>query len=227
MNVAMEWYNVTMTELTGLWAGFLGFIPQLFGALVVFGIGLLIAAGVGKLVAVVLEKLRLNQAFEKGAWKNALERAEIKMDASAFLGGIVKWILVIVFLMAAVEILGMNEFAGLLHRVLAYLPNVVVAALIFVVAALISDMVEKLLRTAVEGAQMKSGHMVGVIVRWSIWIFAVLMILNQLWIGGEVPVIVTQGIVAFFAIAGGLAFGLGGKDTAAEIVQDFKKKIQA
>lgn len=226
MNVTMEWYEVTMAELTNLWVGFLGFIPQLFGALIVFSIGLLIAAGIGKLISMVLEKLRFNQIFEKGHWKSALEKADINVDASGFIGGIIKWILAIVFLMAAVEILGMDKFAELLQSVLAYLPNVVVAALIFVVAVLISDIVEKVLRAAVEGAQMNSGHMVGVIVRWSIWIFAVLMILNQLWIGGEVPVIVTQGIVAFFAIAGGLAFGLGGKEVAQEMLQDVRQKMK-
>lgn len=230
MNVTIGWYESTLEELTSLWVGFIGFIPQLLGAFIVFSIGLLIAAGIGKLVAVILEKLRVNQIFEREAWKQAMEKAEINVDASGFIGGIIKWVLVIFFLMLSVEILGWEKFAEILEGVLAYLPNVVVAALIFVVAALISDLVGKVVRTTVEGAKMGSGHMAELIVRWSVWVFAIVLILAQLEIGKDVPAdtmkVIVQGIVAFFAIAGGLAFGLGGKEVAQEMLHDVRQKMK-
>lgn len=226
----VDWYVITVGALLDLWQGFLNFIPKLIGALVVFLIGWAIAAGIGRLVAEILRRLKFNQLFERGVWKDALERAEIRVDASGFLGGLVKWILAIVFLLAAVEILGFVAFAGFVTTVLNYLPNVIVAALIFVVAVIISDFAEKIVRATVESTKVGYGHFAGSIVRWSIWVFAVLAILRQLLI---VPQMVTAlfnalvfGVVALFVLAAGLAFGLGGKDAAGEIVSGLLRKMK-
>lgn len=221
-----DWYTVTFQALVDLWKGFIVFLPKLIGALIVFLIGWFVAIGVGKLVVGILKRLKFNQIFEKGTWKEALERAELKIDAAGFIGAVCKWILVIVFLMAAVGILGLKDFADVLKSVLGYLPNVVVAALIFVVAMIIADIVEKVVRAAVEGTKMGYGHIAGVIVRWSIWIFAILAVLMQLKIATELILTLFTGFVALAAIAGGIAFGLGGKETAAEILEGLKKKLK-
>ena len=223
----LDWYQVTIDSLQNLWQAFLGFIPALIGAILIFVIGWFISIGVGKLITEILKKLRFNQIFEKEGWKSALSKAEIKVDASGFLGAIVKWVLVIVFLLAAVEVLGFVEFAGFLTNVLAYLPNVIVAALIFVVTVILVDIVEKLVRVAAESIKVGYGHMISTIVKWSIWIFAILAILDQLrfaaadWII-EFVQIAFVGIAATFAIA----FGLGGKEAAAEWIREFKGKLK-
>jgi len=224
--MVVDWYLVTIQALQGLWQGFLHLLPKIIGAIIVFLIGWFIAVGIGKLVTEILKRLKFNRIFEKGVWKEALEKAEFKVDASGFIGAICKWVLVIVFLLAAVEILGLVQFADFLTKVLSYLPNVVVAALIFVVAVIIADIVEKLVRAAVEGAKVGYGHIVGVIVRWSIWIFAILAILIQLKIAPTLIQVLFSGFVALVAIAGGIAFGLGGKEVAAELLQDLKKKLK-
>lgn len=225
--MVLDWIDVTIQALQNLWQGFLSFIPVLFGAVIVFIIGWFFSVGVGKLVAEVLKKLKLNQIFEKGAWKNALEKAEIKVDASAFVGAMVKWILIVVFLLAAVEILGLVQFAIFLKGVLGYLPNVIVAVLIFVVTVIVVDIVEKIVRATVEGIKVGSGQIVSAVVKWSIWVFAILAILTQLrfeaadWIF-ELIKMVFMGIVLIAVVA----FGLGGKDMAAEILQDLRKKLK-
>lgn len=226
----LDWYTITVGALLDLWQGFLSFMPQLIGALVIFLIGWVIAVGIGKLVGEVLRRLKFNQLFEKGAWKEALEKAEIKVDASGFLGAIVKWVLAIVFLLIAVEILGLVAFAAFLTTVLNYLPNVIVAALIFVVAVIIADITEKIVRAAVESAKVGYGHLAGIIVRWAVWVFAVLAILRQLLIVPEMVDVLfgalIYGVVALLVIAGGIAFGLGGKDVAAGFLQDLTKRIK-
>ncbi|MDO8655419.1 MAG: hypothetical protein Q7R48_03335 [bacterium] len=224
--IALDWYRVTLIALQNLWQGVVGFVPALVGALVVFGVGWAFSVGVGKLVADVLKRLRLNQLLDRGAWKKAMDRADLRVDTAEFIGAIIKWVLVIVFLSAAVEILGLGQFAVLLQKILGYLPNVVVASLIFVVAVIISDIVEKVLRAVVEGAQMGHSGMVGVIVRWSIWVVAINAILLQLGVASFLLQTLTTGIVAFLVIAGGLAFGLGGKDVAGEMLQDLKSKLR-
>ena len=221
-----NWYSVTMDSLMRLWQGFLNFMPALIGAVVVFFIGWLVSAAVGKLTASILKKARFNQVFEKGVWKDALAKAEFKVDAAEFVGAVVKWVLVIVFLMAAVEILGLVAFAGFLNSVLAYLPNVLVAVFIFVVAVIIADIMEKVVRATVESISVGYGHLAGAIVRWSIWIFAILAILVQLKITPSLIQTFVTGFVALIALAGGIAFGLGGKDVAGEIVRDLYKKLK-
>lgn len=224
--MVLDWYTITMQALGDLWVGFLNLLPNLIGALIVFLIGWFISIGVGRLITEILKRLRFNQIFEREAWKGALEKAEFKIDASGFVGAIVKWVLVIVFLLAAVEILGLVQFADFLKSVLAYLPNVIVAALIFVVAVIIADILEKIVRASVESVRLGYGQIVGVIVRWSIWIFAILAILIQLRIAPELIQILFTGLVALLAIAGGLAFGLGGRDLASDILHDLKKKLK-
>ena len=139
---------------------------------------------------------------------------------------IIKWILVIVFLLAAVEILGLAQFAGFLGGVLGYLPNVIVAALIFVVTVIVVDIVEKVVRAAVESIKVGYGQMVSVVVKWSIWFFAILAILYQLGVARPFMETLFTGLVAMLVISLGLAFGLGGKDVATEILQDLRRKLR-
>ena len=225
--LVQTWAEATTLALLKLWDGFLAFIPNLIGAILVFLIGWFVALGIGKLVAEILTRIKLNQFFERAGWKTALEKAELKVNPSEFIGAIVKWILVIVFLLVAVEILGLVEFAGFLKSILAYLPNVVIAVLILVVTVIVVDIVEKIIRAAVEGIRVGYGHLASVIVKWAIWIFAILAILQQLkfeaadWVF-ELIKIVFVGIVAM----GTIAFGLGGKEVAAEILQDLRKKLK-
>ncbi len=204
----------------------MGFVPSLIGAIIVFVIGWFISIGVGKLITEILRKIKFNQIFEKGSWDEALAKADIKVDASGFIGAIIKWVLAIVFLLAAVEILGFMQFAIFLNGVLAYLPNVIVAALIFVVTVIVVDIVEKIVRVAVESIKIGYGQMVSAVIKWSIWIFAIMAILYQLGIARPFMETLFQGLVAMLVISLGIAFGLGGKDVAAELLQDLKKKLK-
>ncbi len=220
------WAQITTYALQNLWQGFLSFIPTLIGAILVFIVGWFVAIAIGKLVAEILKRIKFNRLFEKGTWKAALEKAELKITASEFIGAIFKWVLVIVFLQVAVGILGWTQFAVLLGKVIGYLPNVIVAALIFVVVVVVADILEKVVVAAAEGAKFAYTHLAGAIVKWAIWIFAILAILRQLIIVPELVETLfnalVYGIVAMLVIS----FGLGGKDVAAEILQDLKKKLQ-
>lgn len=226
----INWVEITGYALIDLWQGFLNFIPSLIGAIIVLIFGWIIAIWVGKIVASILRKLKIDKAFGKGSWKQALEKADLKVDVSEFIGAILKWILIIVFLYAAVEILEWEAFGLILLEILAYLPNVIVAALIFVVTIIIVDIIEKIIKVGAEGVKEGYGQTVSMIARWAIWIFAILIILQQLLIVPELVEIVfgaiVYGVMAFLVISIGIAFGLGGKDVAAEILQDLKNKLK-
>jgi hypothetical protein len=224
--MVQDWADITVEGLQNLWAGFLSFIPVLLGAIIVFVIGWFFAVLIGKIVTEILKKLKFNQIFEKGNWKAAMEKAEIKVDASGFIGAIVKWVLIIVVLQIAVGILGWTDFAVLLGKVIDYLPNVIVAALIFVVAVVVADILQKVVVAAAEGANFTYTRFAGAIVRWAIWVFAILAILRQLVIApGLVEILfsaIVYGVVAVFVIA----FGLGGKDMATEMLRELKGKLK-
>ena len=118
----VNWGAITIEALQNLWQVFLFYLPKIVGAIIIFAIGWFISVGVGRLIAGILRKLKFNKLFERGVWRGALEKAEIKVDASGFIGAIFKWILVIVFLLAAVEILGFVQFAGVLKSILFKTP---------------------------------------------------------------------------------------------------------
>lgn len=222
----LDWYEVTYLALQSLWQKFLMLTPKIIGALIVFLIGWFISVFVGKLIAEILKRIKFNKLFEKGNWRQAMEKADIKIDAAEFIGAIVKWVLAIVFLAAAAGILGLYQFAGLLTAVLDYLPNVIVAVLIFVVAVIISDIVEKIVKTAMESGKVGYANLAGGIVKWSIWIFTIFAILIQLRVATYVLQTLYTGIIALIVIAGGIALGLGGKDFAAGLFESLKKRLK-
>lgn len=222
----VNWYSVTLEALEDLLQGFLAYIPSIIGAIVVFVIGWFIAVGIAKLVTEILRRAKFNQLFERTGWREALEKAELKVDPSGFIGAIFKWIFVIVFLLAAVEILGFVQFAAFLESVVNWLPNLVVAVAIFIVAVIIADILEKIARATVEKMKVGYAHLAGAIVKWAIWIFAILAILIQLGIAKELIMTLFTGCVAFLVISGGIAFGLGGKEVATEILGDLRRKLK-
>lgn len=222
----IDWFAITVSVLQNLWTSVLGFLPSLIGAIVVLIVGWFISDVIGKVVTMILKKVRFNQLFERGKWDEAMAKAGIKVDAAGFIGEIIQWVLVIVFLLVAVEILGFVQFADFLTKVMLWLPNVIVAVAIFIVAVIIADYLAKLIRAWVEGMKVGYGHFVESIVRWAIWIFAILAILIQLGVAKELVVTLFTGAVAFGVIAGGLAFGLGGKEIAGELLRDLQRKLK-
>jgi len=206
------------------------FIANLVLAIVVFIIGYLISIGIGRLIAEILKSVKFNKLFEKEGWRKALQRANVEVNPSEFVGAIFKWIFVIVSLLLAVDILKLSAFAGFLTQVLDYLPNVIVAVLVFVVAIIITDIVEKLVRATVERLKVGYGYIASSIVKWAIWIFTFFLILNQLLPSNALVTIlyssIVYGIVFALALGAGLAIGLGGKETAGRIISNMSRKIE-
>lgn len=206
-----------------------GFVAKLVLAIVVFVIGYLIAVGIGKIVAEILKSVRFNKLFDKEGWHHALQRANVDVNPSEFIGAICKWVFVIVSLLVAVDILKLSQFGGVLTQVLNYLPNVVVAALIFVVAVIISDIIEKVIRVGVERMHIGHGYLAASIVRWAIWIFTLFLILEQLLPNSlliqTLYMAIVWGIVGSLGLGVAIAIGLGGKDAAAEVINDMKEKV--
>jgi hypothetical protein len=226
----MTYTDWSLTVIQPFIQQFIAFIANLILAMVVFIIGYLISVGIGRVITEILKSVKFNRLFEKEGWKKALQRANIDVNPSEFIGAIFKWVFVIVSLVIAVDILKLTTFAGFLASVLNYVPNVIVAVLIFVVAIIISDIVEKIVRLAVERMKVGYGYVASSIVKWAIWVFTIFLILDQLLPSSllikTLYTSIVYGIVGALALGIGLAIGLGGKDTAAKIIADMHKKIE-
>lgn len=225
----MQYVDWSLAVVQPFLQGLVSMVSNLVIAIIVFVIGYLISVGIGKLITEILKSIKFNKLFEKEGWKTALLRARIDVDPSGFIGAIFKWVFVMVSLLIAVDILGLTQFAGFLTSVLDYLPAVIGASLIFVAAVVISDVVEKLVRVAVERMKVGYGYVAASIIKWAIWIFTIFLILDQLLPANDLVKTLYSsliyGIVGALALGLGLAIGLGGKDVAAEVLGDMKRKI--
>lgn len=223
-----EWGTILSRSLEEFGLGFLNFLSKFIPALIVFLVGWLIAAVVGKIVGEILKKLKLDKFFEAKGWQEALEKAEIKTSISEFIGSLCKWILIILVLAISVELLarpsGFSEF--LYGSVIPWLGNLLVAVAIFVVVVIIANFAEKATRASLEKAKVGFAALGSSIVKWAIWIFGIFAILTQLGIGRDLLLILFRGLVALIAIAGGLAFGLGGKEVAGELLHSLKERLK-
>lgn len=194
-------------------------------AILVVLVGWLVSGGIGQLVRALLNKLKLNQALKRMGWEEAFAKAEIKLDASKFFGEIVKWCFIIIFLMIAFEVVGLPQFSEFLSKVVGYLPNIIIAGLIFIVAVYVADFSYRIVLVSAEKAKLSYSKFLGAGMRWGIWTVAILAILLQLGITPDIIKALIYGLIGMIALAGGLAFGLGGKDLAAEILKEFKDKL--
>lgn len=221
-----DWLTVVQPFLQQLVA----FIANLVLAIVVFVIGYLISVGIGKLITEILKSVKFNKLFEKEGWKRALQRANFEVNPSEFIGAIFKWVFVVVSLLITVDILGLSAFAGFLDRVLAYVPNVIVSVLVFVVALIISDIVEKVIRATVERLKVGYGFLAASIVKWAIWVFTFFLILDQLLPSSllvkTLYTSIVYGIIGALALGVGLAIGLGGKETAGKMISGLINKFE-
>jgi len=145
---------------------------------------------------------------------------------STIVAEIARWFVIIAFLIPAADLWGLGRFASVLDGLLAYLPNVFVAVLLLLVGFAVSRLVYDLVLASIKGISKESARTVALVARYAVLIFVFLVVLNQLGIASDLIRILFSGIVAMVAIAGGLSFGLGGKDAARDVIEKFRKRTK-
>lgn len=217
--------DIVRNSLLTLWTGVAGFVPRLIAAIVVFLVGWLIAHALGKLAYHVVRVLHLDNALTKVGFRRAWERSGFRLDTPKLFYELVKWFFIIVFLMAATNILGLGEVTDFLRNVLYYLPNVIVAAVILLIGILVAKFLEGIVRASVKAAGLVSANFLGMLTKWAVFVFAMLIALAQLKVADDIIKIVITGLIAAGALAMGLSFGLGGVKHAEEMIGQMKKRI--
>ncbi len=220
------WSDVVVGSFAMLWAGFLDFVPKLIGALIVLIIGLIVAAGLDALVEKVFETVRLDAFLEKIGLRPVFERAGLKLRGAYFLGRLVYWFVVLGFLLAISDTLGLYALSGFLTSVVDYIPNVIAAVLILLASLVLGHFLRRVVTASVLSAKLHAAHFLGTLVWWVVVVFGFLAALAQLNIAAQIVQTIVTGFIAMLALAGGLAFGLGGRDYAHHLLEKLKDRTE-
>jgi len=225
MNGVQTWGEAITISLIGLGEKLIDFLPSFLGALLVFFAGWIIAITMGKLAEKLMKSARVDKAMEKIGLNFNLMGTKEKHGLSEVFGGLVKWFLVLVFLMAATDILNLTQVTEFLNKIILYIPNVVVAVVILSIVVIVGNFVYGLVKGSTRAAGIMSATLLATISKWSIVIFGVFAALMQLGIASSLVSTIFIGIVSMLSLAGGLAFGLGGKDEARIILEKLRKEM--
>lgn len=218
--------DVVQSSFTDLWFTVVQYLPAIIAAMIVFVIGWIVGMVLYRIVVEVVKVLRLDDVMKASGLTEAAREAGFKLDIGRFLGTLVMWFMVIVFLVASLDILGLNRVTIFLQQVvLLYLPQVIVAVLILILAAVVAEVVKNLVSGSARAAGAHSANLAGAVAKWAIWMFAVLAALNQLGIATEFVQTLFTGFVVALSLAFGLSFGLGGKDAAARVIEHVRSEI--
>ena len=202
------------------------FLPNLVAAIVIFIVGVIVAVILRNALVRALEALGVERALSGTAVAVAVKKADSSLTVSRLIGEVLKWFVILVFLVPAIETLGLKQVSVIINGMVLYLPNVVYAAVIVTVGAVFAKFAQQLVLAAARGIGASLAEVAAVVARWAILIFAGLAALSQLGIAQDLIRTLFQGLVAMIALAGGLAFGLGGQGVAKEWMEKFKKELE-
>jgi hypothetical protein len=224
MLAVIEWNNLIIEPVTQMLTRILAYLPVLLGALVILIVGWLIAKAIKRIVDWLLKLIRFDTLADKAGISAILRKGDLEISAREVVSNIVYWLIMIMVLVMTVDALGLPKTSDVLASLFAYVPNVIAALLVLIVAMFLASFVSGIVRTAAGNANLPKPEIFAGISRWAIIIFAVTISLEQL---GIAPLLVTATfniILGGVCLALALAFGLGGKDAAAKYLEELRKR---
>jgi hypothetical protein len=220
------WGAAFLTSVTGAMAVFLSAIPRLLAFAAILIVGWLVASVIARGIAALLRTVSFNDLSARSGFTGFLQKMGVRTDPSGALALTAKWFVRLIVLIVAFDALGLPAVSQVLQQLLLWLPNVVVAVVILVVAGLVANALASLVRGATAQAGFTSPGLLAAITRVAVWGFGIVVAVNQLGIATTLVNALFMGLVGALALALGLAFGLGGRETAAQIVRDWYGAIR-
>lgn len=220
------WSQVLSSSFQGLWTGIVMFIPNLIVALVIVLIGWAIGALIAKAISKFMDVIKFDEALKKTGFENLVKKAGLNLNSGKFIGALVKYFIIVIFLIAAFDVLGLNQVTAFLQQiVLGYLPQLIIAVLILLVGGVVGDAMSKVVVASSKTAGLSSANFLGAVTRWAIWVFAILVGLSQMGIAGTFIQTLFTGFVVAVSLALGLSFGLGGQEVAKKTLEKIQEEI--
>ncbi|MFZ2500518.1 MAG: hypothetical protein WAW90_00845 [Minisyncoccia bacterium] len=221
------WADVLSQSFQNLFSGVMAFVPNLIVAIIIFIVGWLVGAGLGRAVTQIVNALRIDHVLKSTGLERALSRAGFELSVGRFVGFLVEWFFIIVFLVASLDVLQLTTVNLFIKDVvLGYLPQVIVAVLILLVAAVVADAVRSVVEGSAKVAALHSAGFLGKVAQYAIWIFALLAALAQLNVATAFVQMLFTGVVIAVSLAIGLAFGLGGQKAAERYIDRLQAEIR-
>ena len=221
------WGEALTASLATALSLFLGAIPRVIGFLVIIVIGWLISGLLAAGVAALLRAVRFNVLAQNAGIQGFINNMGLRTDASGLLANIVKWFVRLIVLVVAFDALGLPAVSEVLQQFLLWIPNLVVAVVVLVIAGLAANALANLIRGATAQAGFDNPDLLATIARVAVWAFGIVVAVNQIGVAQELVNTLFMGFVGALALAAGLAFGLGGRDTAGQIVQNWYNRGRA
>ncbi len=219
--------TVLQQSFNDMLAAVVSFIPNFLFAVIVFIVGWVIAWFVGNLVAQAIRAIKVDHALKTAGVDDVVARAGYRLDSGAFLGALVKWFIILIFLNVSLQLLNLSQVTYFLQAVVvSFLPNVIIAVLILLVTAVIAEVAKGVVAGSARAAGITAAGFAGAAARWSIWIFGILAALSQLQIAQGILQTLFTGVVVALSLAFGLSFGLGGQDAAASFISKIRAEIK-
>jgi hypothetical protein len=215
-----------LTSFAAAMAMFLGAIPKVIGFLVILIIGWIVASALAGAVGALLRAVRFNELAQRSGIADFVSKMGAQTDASGVIATIAKWFVRLIVLVVAFDALGLPAVSQVLQQLLLWLPNLVVALVVLVIAGLAAQALGNLVRGATAQAGLGNPDLMATIARVAVMGFAVVVAVNQIGIARELVNTLFMGVVGALALAIGLAFGLGGRDTAGQMVSNWYSKGQ-
>ncbi|MBI5753534.1 hypothetical protein HZA40_00115 [Candidatus Peregrinibacteria bacterium] len=218
------WKQAVTVSLQNLLLKVTDFFPNFLAAVLVLIIGIIVAASLGKLIKKLVELTHIDKLVDHLGLNNTF-KAFGKISVGGIIGWIVKWFLIVVVLMAVADILQMAQINSFLEQVAGFLPNVLIAVVVMMIGFIGGNFVYEIVFRSVKATKLHSPRFLANIAKWAIIIFALMASLIQLNIAAALVQTLFTGFIAMMAIAGGIAFGLGGKEKASEWLNHMEKRL--
>jgi len=224
METGSNWDNLIVGPVREMLTKILAYLPVLLGALIILIVGWIIAKAIRRLIDVVLKAIRFDALADKAGITAILKKGDLKITAREVVSGLVYWLVIIMVLVMVVNALGLPKASDVLTTLFAYVPNVIAALFVMIVALFLASFLSGIVRTAAGNANLPKPEIFAGVSRWAIIIFAATIALEEL---GIAPLLVTTTfniILGGVCLALALAFGIGGKDAAARYLEELRKR---
>jgi hypothetical protein len=229
MNQESEFVLALKDSFYSVFENIVMYVPNIIVAVFLFVIGWFLASWIGKLVAALVSSLKVDDALGATGLRDLATRAGFGLNIGKALGLFVKWTLIIIVATVAFDMIGLSQINESLVQILGYVPNIIVAAVVLMITALVAEFVEKVSTGSAKAAGVRKAGIFGIVARYFVWIVGITTALSQLQVADVVVALfqsVLTGVVAAVAIALGIAFGLGGKEAAARYIARVEKDVE-
>lgn len=226
MNAVTNWSGALMASVAGALAMFMSALPRILGFAVILIAGWFIASAIASVVAVLLRKVKFNDLAQRSGFSDFVAKTGAETDSAGMIAMVTKWFIRLIVMIVAFDALGLPAVSEVLSSLLLWMPNLVVALVALVIGGLAANALSNVVRAAAAKGGLQRPDILGKVASVAVWAFAIVVAVNQLGIATNLVNILFMATVGAVALALGLAFGLGGRDTAGEIVRRWYSKGQ-